>query len=515
MSKRISVSPKFILSLLFASVFSITANAQKLSPSTQDYGKVKLWNNPIATFTFKNNTKERIIFLPIRYQKDVKIALPEGFIEPGEQVEIQMQYFTEKLGSFSVTQELFINISGDPIHLRLKGKIVSFHPNALTVCPILDKTPAEKRAENNATSSITVYNNKSGLSLDGYDIILKSKKERFVLENSSKPMIPLKDIPLGLYEIKISKEGFYTETRLVYINKHTPPITFNIEPVDGVVRRTTSAPPDMKSRDVFMRIESEHEAEKADIERIRKMMNEKYKGRRIIEKDVLVITEDSDEQTDSSIDLEPIDPYVPIEEQKDLVADGTLNSFKYVDNNVVFLIDVSSSMANREKLEMLKVSMKNLVDVLRHDDLVTIVTYSSRARVILASVPGDEKEAIKQVIDSLKATGRSYGAEGMAMAYEYAETNFIQGGNNQVILATDGLFSSDDYSDNDLYKMASDKSWGKIHTSVIGFGKDKKALSFLKRLAKNGKGNYMHVLTYEQANSALVQEIQTNSLVGK
>lgn len=454
------------------------------------------------------------MFLPIRYQRNLKLALPEGFIESGERVEIEAQYYTESLGNFSIDQPLYVNVLNEPIHLRMKGRIQSFHPNALTVCPILDKSPAEKRSEGNSTSSLTVYDHKTGLTIDGYDIIMSSKQARFVLENASKPMIPLTQIPLGLYEIKISKDGYYTETRLVYINNHTPPITFELEPIEGVVRRTTEPIPSMKSKDVFMRIETEREAEKADIERIRKMMNEKYKGRKIIEKDVLVIDEtEQQEKKDSIIEMETRDPEIPLTQQEDIVSDGTLNSFKFVDNNVVFLIDVSASMANREKLEMLKVSMKNLVDVLRHDDLVTIVTYSSRARVVLSSVPGDEKDAIKQVIDSLKAMGRSYGAEGMAMAYDYAETNFIKGGNNQVILATDGLFNSPDHSDNDLYTLASDKAWGKIHTSVIGFGKDKKAISFMRRLAKNGKGHYMQVDTYADANSALVTEIQTNSRI--
>jgi hypothetical protein len=502
-----------IFILLFISSFGIT-KAQRLSPGTHDFGKVKLWNNPTATFVFKNNTKERIIFLPIRYQRDMKIALPEGFIEPGEKVEILARFYTEKLGSFTIDQELYVNVLNEPLHLRIKGKILSFHPNALTVCPILDKTPAEKRAENNTISSLTVYNHKTGLTVDGYDVIMKSKQERFVLENSTNAMVPLSKIPLGLYEIVVSKEGYYTDTRLIYINKNSRPITFELEPIEGVVRKTHNKPINMKSKNVFMRVETEKEAEMADIERIRAMMNEKYKDRKIIEKDVLVINETTQNE-DSIIDIEPIDPDISLVDQEDLVANGTLNAFKYLNNNVVFLIDVSSSMGNKNKLEMLKVSMKNLVDVLRKEDQVTIVTYSSRAKVILSSIPGNEKDAIKQVIDSLKAFGQSHGAEGMSVAYEYAESNFIKGGNNQIILATDGLFNSKDHSDNALYSMASDKSWGKIHTSVIGFGKDKKAITFMEKLAKNGKGNYMHVLTFEEANSALISEIQSNSLISE
>ena len=170
MVKRFSVRTKpFLVSLLIL-VSLKPAFSQKLSPGVHDFGKVKLWNNPTATFVFKNNTKERIIFLPIRYQRNLKIALPEGFIEPGEKVEIQARYYTESLGSFSIDQELYVNVLAEPLHLRMKGRIQSFHPNALTVCPILDKTPAEKKRENNSTTSLTVYNHKTGLTVNGYDI---------------------------------------------------------------------------------------------------------------------------------------------------------------------------------------------------------------------------------------------------------------------------------------------------------------------------------------------------------
>ena len=177
-----------------------------------------------------------------------------------------------------------------------------------------------------------------------------------------------------------------------------------------------------------------------------------FKERKIIEKDVMVIKETSD----STITEEPvpeitqIDTLVPEVDKtpkEDFSESGELNPEKYASNNVVFLIDESSSMMLKGKMDLLKISMKKAVSALREEDRVTIIVYSKHAEVRLASTPGNRKDIINAVIDSLTPGGRSYGAEGLAMSYRFAKQNFIASGNNQLILATDGLFNSPDYTD--------------------------------------------------------------------
>jgi len=129
-------------------------------------------------------------------------------------------------------------------------------------------------------------------------------------------------------------------------------------------------------------------------------------------------------------------------------------SSKYAVNNLVFLIDISGSMAKEEKLEVLKESMRELVLALRPEDKISVITYATRAKVLYEASSFAHKGSLLLLIDSLKADGSSYGKDGLDMAYAMAREEFIEGGNNTVLLATDGKFNYKDFSENKLYKQA-------------------------------------------------------------
>ena len=160
----------------------------------------------------------------------------------------------------------------------------------------------------------------------------------------------------------------------------------------------------------------------------------------------------------------------------------------------------------------MKTAMKELVSVLRHEDLVTIISYSSKTKILIASTPGDQKDMIYAVIDSLEAKGNSYGHRGLERAYEFALNNFIKEGNNQVILASDGLFNSKEVTEKEIFEMAESNSILGIRTSVVGFGKSKEALKFLKKLSANGRGSFIKITSESTAQSALVEEIMKNAI---
>ena len=123
--------------------------AQQLSPNSYNYGKVKLWNNPKAQLTFTNTSRKKMLFLPIPYQRNLYVHLPDGYIMPGETVEIEAIYYTEDLGNFSVQQPLYLSGWNEPVFLSLKGKISSFHPDAHIACPNMAQEQKEE-----ATSQI-------------------------------------------------------------------------------------------------------------------------------------------------------------------------------------------------------------------------------------------------------------------------------------------------------------------------------------------------------------------------
>jgi Ca-activated chloride channel homolog len=175
-------------------------------------------------------------------------------------------------------------------------------------------------------------------------------------------------------------------------------------------------------------------------------------------------------------------------------------------SNLVFLIDVSGSMDEPNKLPLLKSAFKLLVNNLRDKDRVAIVVYAGAAGLVLPSTCGDDKTTILNALDQLRAGGSTAGAEGLKLAYETASRNFIDGGNNRVILATDGDFNVGISSDNDLEHMIVDKRKSGIFLTCLGVGMGNYKDSKLETLADKGNGNYAYINDIQEANKVFVNE---------
>ena len=175
-------------------------------------------------------------------------------------------------------------------------------------------------------------------------------------------------------------------------------------------------------------------------------------------------------------------------------------------SNFVFLIDVSGSMNSPNKLPLLQSSFKLLTDKLRKQDKVAIVVYAGAAGLVLPSVNGNEREEIKAAIDRLQAGGSTAGGEGIDLAYQVAQENFIKGGNNRVILATDGDFNVGASSDNQMKDLIEQKRESGVYLTVLGFGMGNYKDSKLEALAQTGNGNHAYIDTMQEAQRVLGTE---------
>ncbi len=175
--------------------------------------------------------------------------------------------------------------------------------------------------------------------------------------------------------------------------------------------------------------------------------------------------------------------------------------------NLVFLLDVSGSMNAPNKLPLLKNAFKLLIGELRAEDRVAIVVYAGASGVVLQSTSGSEKRKIRLAIDELHAGGSTAGAEGIHLAYKIAEKNLIEGGNNRVILATDGDFNVGQSSDSELVQIIEEKRKKGISLSILGFGSGNYKDSKMEKLANNGNGNYAYIDNINEARKVLVNEI--------
>jgi Ca-activated chloride channel family protein len=183
--------------------------------------------------------------------------------------------------------------------------------------------------------------------------------------------------------------------------------------------------------------------------------------------------------------------------------------------NFVYLIDVSGSMSNPNKLGLLKESFKIFTDHLRPEDRIAIVTYAGSAGVLLNSTPGSDKETIKNAIDQLGAGGSTAGAQGIITAYQIALDHFIPGGNNRVILGSDGDFNVGISSQEELIKLIEEKRDLGIFLTILGVGTGNLQDGKMEQIANNGNGNYEYIDNIDQGVKVFVEEFNKFYTVAK
>lgn len=177
-------------------------------------------------------------------------------------------------------------------------------------------------------------------------------------------------------------------------------------------------------------------------------------------------------------------------------------------SNLVFLIDVSGSMAQDNKLPLVIQSLKVLTNQLRKEDKVAIVVYAGAAGLVLPPTSGDKKMTIMDALDKLNAGGSTAGGQGIMLAYKTAEENFIKNGNNRVVLATDGDFNVGASSDNDMQRLIEEKRKSGVFLTCLGYGMGNYKDSKMEVLANKGNGNYAYIDNIQEANRFLGKEFK-------
>jgi secreted protein with Ig-like and vWFA domain len=181
-------------------------------------------------------------------------------------------------------------------------------------------------------------------------------------------------------------------------------------------------------------------------------------------------------------------------------------------SNLVFLLDVSGSMNESNKLPLVKEAMKMLVSQLTEDDRVAIVTYAGDTKVALPSARGNERDTIAAAIDALQSGGSTYGSGGIQLAYRQAADHFVTGGVNRVILCTDGDLNVGVTRDEDLVELIQEKAKSGVFLTVLGFGEGNLKDSKMQKIADKGNGIYAYIDCLREARRVLVEQM-TGSLV--
>lgn len=174
--------------------------------------------------------------------------------------------------------------------------------------------------------------------------------------------------------------------------------------------------------------------------------------------------------------------------------------------NLVFLVDVSGSMGEPRKLPLVKQGLRTLVEQLTSRDRVAIVTYAGASGLALESTPGDRRNEIIAAVARMESGGSTNGGAGIKLAYQVAEDNFIRGGTNRVVLATDGDFNVGVTGDEELVRLIEGEREKGVSLSVLGFGGGNLNDSMMEKLADHGNGNYAYIDSESEARKALGEQ---------
>lgn len=453
---------RFLL-LILVLVFANTIRAQVDAPhvnfevSHSSLGKVSNAGTLVSLFTFKNTGNAVLYILRTDHEKGVSVSLPQYGIQPNDTGSIIVYFTPDRKGKFNEKIMVYTNASDKPAVLTLSGDIKSLSASPQECYSfVLDNASQNRRP----MCEGTVINKETKLPIAVAKVYIYSSNQLVGKTTTLNGDFALA-LNLGLYDFIATAEGYDTAYKYeTYFNKNTARLIFELTP-----RKTRQDTP------IVVKVTPP-------------------------KKDTSVVV---------VVNPPPVDTPVVSRNKP-----GLLSYDEYKPNNIVFLIDVSSSMQGKERLPLLKISIEKMISQLRDIDKITVIIYSDKPRVLIPTTTADNKAAIYLGIDTLKAYGMTSGSKGLDMAYKLGVQSYIDDANNQIILATDGSFTLKNKDRRTITKFASGIT-KKITLTTVGFGSSRTDLKNLEELAAKGKGNYIYINSAELAERAILDEIKNNS----
>lgn len=442
----------FLLTILILPILSM--GQVTVDQNFHDFGNVSKGHMRLAEFNLMNNGDKNVLILRADQDPELDIRFSTKTVEPGAYATIRVQINPRSKGRFKKSINLWISTSQEPFVLEMEANIKeleeSFQP-----CPTFRNPDKIQPIIFNMNAYVT--NILTGASIEGASISLI--RNGVVI---GEPLITNKigqvsqKIPIGQYYVIVKKEGYETREAVIYLNRNQNKVKAKLKAVEvtEIIQSTVAKE---------------------------------------------VILDDKPEVTQPEpAEITELDP-------------GDFSANHYSANNLVFLIDVSASMRKDGRMDLLKASMLELVDILREIDQVSILTYTSTSKMVLESIPATEsnKELMRKIIQGLEAKGSTVGGQAVRSAYEVVQANYINNGRNQIMMATDGQFR-DNYPA--MLKMVKKNSKHGRHFSVIGIKNGRKSAEQMLEMATIGSGYYINIESFTDAQVNLVNGIKASSL---
>lgn len=456
-----------------------------------DYGKVDKAKSLLSEFIVTNTGYEDAVLLRIDAGSDFSFTLNQNIIKPGKSDTIRLFMMPGKAGKFNETVQVYLSTQDKPVALKIKGEILSIDPDPLMNCYSFREAHPDIYKEIKLSEQYVVVLDKiTNAPIDGAFVQVFNENNRsFYNYTNEKGEVRLSIQP-NRYDFAVRADFYKTERSSQYLAKDGR-IIFRLErvpdPLPPPVKKDTA--PQANAVIAVTLPETQDSAKNQVVQ--------------VALKDTQGLVQNKVDRIKNN-ESEKAQP-IP----KPELVNGLLNEALFAPSNVVFLIDLSSSMNDPGKLDQLKASMKTLLHTLRPIDKLSMVVYAESAKIIFPPTFVTDKDTLYKVIDKLKASGLTAANRGLKTAYELASSAFIAGGNNQVILATDGMFNLNKTDEALLGTYSSRPS--KVILSVVAFGNSAQAKQKLSHMAEAGGGDYIDISGNSDATRALLDEIKNKS----
>lgn len=462
-----------------------------------DFGDVYAGNDRVVDLKFRNTTGKKIYLLRVKHSREIRTLVSGKTIEPDSLLIIRIKYNPSKKGRFKEKIPVYLSNSMEPFVFTIQGNIREIDNSMGLACPSFDNLNPngppifkfkglvldEDTGEPIKDASITFVSNGMVSQIE------KTNRNGKVTTNSI----------IGLYYFVVSADGYRGKEFAKYVNKNNDSILVYLKKTKVIEPEIIEEPlaveeqmEDTVSKTVFLFPLDTQE----------------------VAKEEPVIKEDTIEKR---LIIHEIDTQVLVKQEPILVKLDTLPQkeekpkvVSYKSNNIVFLIDVSTSMNTDGKLDLLKASLIEMVKKLSPNDRITLISYSTFTQVIIAGVAGSEKELLIKTIQGIRASGMTAGGDGMKFAYRQAKKHYLEEGNNQVIMATDGKFNKGSVNLDRLVKKNLEKG---INLTVLGIKSKPEDAEDMGRYAMIGGGKFLRINNYEDSKEMLIQEIKRASRV--
>jgi Ca-activated chloride channel family protein len=445
---------KGLVSILF--FFSIglgLSQALVFDKLKYDFGNLESYDLRYVDFSIKNNGNKKEWILSVKKPQELIYLNSGQFIDKDSTGVLRFQVNPKTKGKFAYEVEVFLSDRAEPVKLKITGNLLELdinEGNAFTACPDFNARPGGSDPNQFRLKVITVDEQTRELLSNSTVLMIQNGKEAWSKRTDKDGEIR-EEGTLGFSYFYASHDGYLPAELGTYINFNRNTVVLKLK------KGETPLPP-----------------------------------------------------VDTSIVLivpEPSTPIVTVElppSFTDLDKDNfDPKHFKPV--NVVFVLDISSSMKQADKMELMKYSLSQLTSMLRPEDRITLVTYSSDAQVYMRAMSGSDKQEIYQKVEELTAFGFTAGGTGIKLGFKEANKHFLPDGENQVVIITDGAFNreSDDY-------LKSVKKYAKkgIRFSVVGVRNKDVDKEKMMESAEKGNGFYVSVMNLGEAQQNLKQAIR-------